>query len=253
MAGKQLGRPLRTALTLVAVAMILGAVVLAGLAFHELGQRRTGAGFYARLAQGQERATQEGETAPDPTRPSSQLDFDTLRQTCPDIVGWITIDDSVIDYPIVQGEDDDFYLHHLADQTENPSGAIMMEWVNDSRFGDTVTILHGHNMADDTMFGDLDQYRFRDYYLSHPTITLYTPDGDYEVEIFAAFVVDGEVFGYPIDFATREDFDVFIRKAVSSSRYETGVEVNYGDRILLLSTCAYTFWGARYIVLGKIP
>ncbi|MGN0746003.1 MAG: class B sortase, partial [Aristaeellaceae bacterium] len=191
---------------------------------------------------------------PEPTATPRQsaMDFAALWQTCPDVVGWIRLEDSGIDYPVAQGEDNDYYLHHLADGTENKSGTIMMDVANASDFSDTVTILHGHHMRGGTMFGHLADYKKESYYQAHPVLKLFTPAGDYDVAVFAACTVNGYTFGYPVSFADETEFDNFVRKAVSSTPYETGVSVRYGDRLLVLSTCAYSFEGARYVVMGKL-
>lgn len=184
--------------------------------------------------------------------PGSAIDFDTLLLTCPDAVGWLRLEDSPIDYPIVQGSDNSFYLTHLPDRRENINGSIMMDVDNDPLFQDDVTILHGHNMRSGAMFGLLDQYYHEEYYKGHETMTLYTPGGDYTVEVVAAWMVDGETFGYPTFFESSELFDRFIQRAKSQSKFESGVEVQYGDKLLLMSTCAYVFESARYIVLGVL-
>ena len=85
-------------------------------------------------------------------RPSS-MDFSAIRSRCPDAVGWIRIEGTAIDYPIVQGTDNDYYLHHLADRMANASGAIMMEAMNDPLWRDMATTLHGHHMRGGAMFG----------------------------------------------------------------------------------------------------
>ena len=190
--------------------------------------------------------------AADVGAPQSEIDFGALRQTCPDAVGWLRIAGTVVDYPIVQGEDNDFYLTHLADGTPNSSGSIMLDRANAGDFSDTVSILHGHHMRSGSMFGDLDAYEDEAFYRAHPTIRLCTPAGDCDVAVFAAYTVDGYAFGYPTSFADEASFDAFVRRAVSATGYETGVEVAWGDRILLLSTCAYAYDGARFVVLGKI-
>ena len=189
---------------------------------------------------------------PAATPRQSAMDFAALRQTCPDLVGWIRLEDSIIDYPVVQGEDNDYYLYHLADGTENKSGAIMMDVANAPDFTDAVTILHGHHMRGGAMSGHLSDYKKESYYRTHPVLQLFTPEGDYDVAVFAACTVNGYTFGYPVSFVDETEFDNFVRKAVSSTPYETGVSVRYGDRLLVLSTCAYSFEGARYVVMGKI-
>lgn len=186
------------------------------------------------------------------TANASKVDFDSIWRTCPDAVGWIELEDSAIDYPVVQGDDNEFYLHHLADGTPNETGSIMMDSVNAADFSDTVTILHGHHMRSGAMFGNIVYYDDEEYYKKHSYIKLYTPSGDYDVAVFAAFSVNGYTFRYPTSFADEGEFNRFIRKALSATPYKTDIEVGYGERILMLSTCTYSFEGERYIVLGKI-
>ena len=182
----------------------------------------------------------------------SQMDFAALWETCPDAVGWITIDGTVIDYPVVQGEDNSFYLKHLPDGQANAAGSIMMDVSCDGKFTDQVNILHGHHMRNKSMFGGLDSYKSEEYYRAHPVLRLYTPGGDHEVAIFAAFTVSGSGFGYPTGFAAEGEFEDFVRACRDQSAFRTEVEVQWGDRLLVLSTCAYNFTGARFIVVGKI-
>lgn len=196
--------------------------------------------------------TEQATPAPTPFVNYSEIDFPTIWQTCPDVVGWIRLNDSVIDYPVVLGEDNDFYLHHLPDGTANKAGSIMMDQANSGGFTEAVNILHGHHMRSGSMFGRLADYKQEEYYKAHPTIRLYTPAGDYDVAVFAAYTVNGYTFGYPTSFEDEAAFTQFVRKAVSATPYETGVELQYGDRILLLSTCAYSYTGARFVVMGKI-
>lgn len=190
--------------------------------------------------------------SPTPFINRSEIDFPSIWQTCPDVVGWIRLADSVIDYPVVLGQDNDFYLHHLPDGTANGAGSIMMDAANSGDFGEAVNILHGHHMRNGSMFGRLEAYKREAYYRAHPVMRLYTPAGDCDVAVFAACTVNGYTFGYPTSFEDEAAFAQFVRKAVSATAYETDVTVAYGDRILLLSTCAYAYSGARFVVMGKI-
>lgn len=261
-------RARRALLVFLLLACLAGAGYLGFLAAMELKETKQGGDFYARLAvfaestpiSAQNAAAVDGSLPPEATaqpedaavsRPS-EVDFDALRQTCPDVVGWIRIEDSVIDYPIVRGADNDYYLSHLADGTPNRAGCIMMDASNHGDFSDDVTILHGHHMRNGSMFGQLENYREEAYYRAHKNIRLYTPAGDYEAVVFAACTVNGYTFGYPTSFRDEAEFETFLRRVQSAASYETDVNVEYGDRILLLSTCAYSYDGARFIVLGKI-
>lgn len=168
------------------------------------------------------------------------------------MVGWIFLEDSGVNYPIVQGEDNVYYLNHLPDGTQNEAGSILLDQANAPDFSDTVSILHGHHMRSGAMFGELESYAEESYYKSHPEMTLFTPQGDYRVQVFAACTVDGETFEYPTAFADAAEFDAFVDEMRRATPYETQVEAAYGDRLLLLSTCAYSFREARFVVIGKL-
>ena len=185
------------------------------------------------------------------TRPSA-VDFDALLRRCPDAVCWISIDGTRVNYPVVQGEDNLYYLKHLPDGTANAAGSILMDAACDPLFGNDVTILHGHHMRSGAMFGSLDAYWEAAYAGAHPVIRLSTPDGDWDVDVFAACTVNGATFGYPTTFADEQAFDRFVAQLKAASAFDAGVSVAYGDRLLLLSTCAYSFADARFVVAGRI-
>ncbi len=271
---KKKGRSAKRALlVLLLILCLTGAICMGGMAAMELMERKQGETFYSQLAVVATSAVQPAQSANAPLletaaasselqtaapvrqtleNSASQIDFAALWESCPDVVGWISLEDSVIDYPVLQGEDNEFYLNHLADKSENTAGSIMMDQVNSGDFQDTINILHGHHMRNGSMFGRLSDYEDVEYYREHPIIRLYTPNGDYDVAVFAAYTVNGYTFGYPTSFEDEASFNIFIRKAVSATPYETDVDVQYGDRLLMLSTCAYSYSGERCIVLGKI-
>lgn len=251
----------RLAALVLIVCMGAAAVLCVG-AWRELRERREGEAYYEALAM-----THGSDAAPmDTVRPdelampsvedvplaASKVDFAALRETCPDVVGWVEIEGTQIDYPVVHGADNDFYLTHLPDGTENSAGSIMMDVSCDETFRSEISILHGHHMRNKTMFGGLDAYKDEKYYQEHPTVRLYTPDGDFDAQIFAAYTVDGERFGYPTSFDSDAAFDAFVAEARAKSSFRTEVEIERGDRILMLSTCEYSFEGARFIVAAKI-
>ena len=248
-------RAIRVLAALVLILCMGAAAYLGWLGLSELADRRRGVEYYGQLAEAVHRAgfeavAVEGE-AEAPERDDG-VDFIALRAACPDVVGWIRIDGTVIDYPVVRGPDNDFYLHHLPDGTPNDGGSIMMDAACAGDFSCEVTILHGHHMRSGAMFGDLDEYAKADYFAAHPVLRLVTPDGGFDVEIFAAFTVNGASFGYPTGFATDAEFDEFVAAARVRSAFDADVDVSRGDRLLLLSTCAYSFENARFIVLGRI-
>lgn len=105
------------------------------------------------------------------------VDFDSLQKENPDIYAWITIPDTVIDYPIVQSsEDNAYYLNHSAEKTDSVSGAIYSENYNKKNFDDPITLLYGHNMKDGSMFAGLHKYEEDTYFNDHKDLVIYTPD-----------------------------------------------------------------------------
>lgn len=258
-AGKRRARKSIAALVLV---ICMGAAAYMGyMAVSELMDRRAGTDYYAELAKTVEDAP-ENETVKlaedglvenigDFTN-GTEIDFAALWETCPDVVGWIRIDGTVIDYPVVQGVNNQYYLSHLPNGAENDGGSIMMDIACEGDFSSMVSILHGHHMRSGAMFGDLDEYADAEYFAAHPVIRLMTPAGDYEVAIFAGYHVNGNTYGYHTGYSSAEAFDAFVSEAVRMSGFTADVDVEYGDRILMLSTCSYVAEDARFVVLGKI-
>ncbi len=198
--------------------------------------------------------TAPASASPVPTQPASasQMDFDALRQAMPDVCGWLTIPDTRINYPIVHGADNAFYLAHLPDGTPNSAGSIMLDMDNAPDWSDTVSILHGHHMRSGEMFGGLEKYGSASYAAAHERMTLYTPAGDWCVEVIAACTVDGSTLGWPVSFADEAAMQAFVERLVRRSAFKTEETVQWGDRLLLLSTCDYDFANARFVVLGKM-
>ncbi|MBQ8202570.1 MAG: sortase, partial [Clostridia bacterium] len=182
----------------------------------------------------------------------SRMNFAAMQQLMPDIRGWIVIPDTNINYPIVQGVDNEFYLNHLPDGTLNRSGSIMLDMGSASDWSDTVSILHGHHMRSGDMFGSLHAFEDAAYAAQHAVWQLYTPQGDWQVELIAACEVDGSALGYPANFTDDAAFTAFLDGLTSRSAYRCSAEVTREDHLVLLSTCAYSFENARFIVLGRL-
>ncbi len=153
------------------------------------------------------------------------VDFDALLEINPDVIGWLYCPDTVINYPLVQGEDNDYYLHRLINGTPNNNGTLFVDEQNSAGFSDENTVIYGHHMRNGSMFGYLENYEQQSYYEAHPVVYLLTPEGNY-----ASWLAEQR---------TRSDFSA-------------PVEVERGDRVVTLSTCAYDFQDARYVVLGKL-
>ena len=181
---------------------------------------------------------------------SPQVDFAALRSKNSDVIGWIYGPGTVINYPVVKGTDNEFYLTHMFDGRENKCGSIFMDSLNEADFSNANSILHGHHMKNGTMFASLMKYESQSYYDSHPVFWLTTPEKSYRVEIFSGFVtsVDSEV--WQLSFATEEEHQKWLDKMVADSAFESEIKPSVNDHILTLSTCSYEYDDARFVVLG---
>ena len=179
------------------------------------------------------------------------VDFAALQAINPDVVAWIYIEGTSINYPIVQGEDNSYYLKHLVDGSYNGSGAIFMDFRNDSDFSDSHTIIYGHHMKNDTMFSGLDGYKKQEFYDEHPVALIVTPERNYKVEFFAGYVAGVEADAWQLNF-TLESKEQWISAAKSKSCFESNIMPAVIDNIVTLSTCSYEFDNARFVLLGVL-
>ncbi|UJW58477.1 class B sortase [Bacillus sp. A116_S68] len=180
--------------------------------------------------------------------------FDSLLAINDDIVGWITMDGTKIDYPILQAEDNDYYLdrNYLHDQTR--AGSIFMDYRNDITGTDKNTILYGHRMRDGSMFGQLDEFLDQDFVSEHNRFYYDTLYDSYEVEIFSAYITTTDFYYIETEFSDLDDYDSFLNELKAKSDIHTGVEVTKHDHIITLSTCDYRLNRdtGRLVVHGKI-
>ena len=189
---------------------------------------------------------------PVPTAQPASMDFKAMKKKWKDVRGWIRIPDTVIDYPIVQGKDNIYYLNHMPNGADSASGAIFIDSSNAPDFSDTSTTIHGHHLKSGKMFGSLERFNEEAYYREHPYVELYTPSGDYTCAIFACRFIDANTFSYPASFLDQADFESFIASLKAETPYVIPVDPKYGDRIILLSTCAYVTDNARFLVAAVL-
>lgn len=174
-----------------------------------------------------------------------------------DVAGWLSVEGTRIDYPVMQCEDDEFYLHHDFYGEESKYGCLYVRERADLDAG-TNFVIYGHNMKDGSMFGDLDLYEQESFYLEHPLISFDTLYEERTYEIVAAFPSqvydeDAEKFKYYqfYEAETEEEFNEFYENIKALSLYDTGVTAAYGDTFLTLSTCAYHVDDGRFVVVGR--
>jgi len=181
------------------------------------------------------------------------VNFEELREKVnPEICAWIWCPGTIIDYPVVQHSDNEFYLNHGANLSENPSGAIFIDSANFNDFSDRNTIIHGHHMGDGSMFASLPKWYSEEYWEEHPVIYLNTAEnGNYKIEIFAVMEVPAGSEPYRFEFESKNSIENWLSWLNDNSVIHPEVDVNPEDRFITLSTCAYSFENARTVVVGR--
>lgn len=180
------------------------------------------------------------------------IDFEQLQQVNSDVTAWITAEGSVVDYPVVQGKDNEYYLNHLFTRAPNKLGSLFVDYRTPGDFTARNTIIYGHNMKDGSMFSSLTKYKDQEYFEAHPHMKLYTPDGAYTIEFFAGIVADGDYEFIRYQFTDNEDFMAYTTELREASTFQAEVDIEANDRIVALCTCSYEFNNARYALFGKL-
>lgn len=180
-----------------------------------------------------------------------EVDFAALREVNPDIVAWIYIEGTEINYPVVQGSDNSYYLNHLFNGEWNGSGCIFLDSRNDANFTDQHSIIYGHHMQNGTMFASLDKYKQQEFFDEHPLGLLVTPDKNYKIEFFSGYVTAPQGDAWEVGF-TESEFEDWLQNAVSRSCVTCETVPAASDHILTLSTCSYEFSNARFVLLGVL-
>ena len=197
-------------------------------------------------------ATQGNEDQPPKEiAPPIAIDFDALLDRNKDVIGWLYCPDTVINYPVVQGENNDQYLRKDLDGKYLVSGTLFADYRNGELNEDANYIIYGHNIKNGTMFSSLAKYKQQSYYNQHPIMYYLTPDGNYKLELFAGLVVkrDDKIY---LPNQSEEEFAELIEEYRAKSTFKSDIELEYNDTIVTLSTCSYEFDNARYIVIGRL-
>ncbi len=182
----------------------------------------------------------------------NEREFASLKKINSDVVGWIIAKGTKINYPIVRGKDNDFYLHHLFSGELNKLGSIFMDYRNDRDFNNKNTIIYGHNMKDGSMFSSISKYKDQQYYDDFPTMLLYAPTGIFTIELFAGIIVNGDYESIPFAYKDDSEFKSYIESLKNKSTFKSRTSVKMNDRIVTLCTCSYEYDNARYILFGKL-
>lgn len=182
---------------------------------------------------------------------SDKIDFDKLLQKNPDTKAWIKLKGTNINYPIVQGSNNDFYLYRMFNKEYNRKGSIFVDSRIENPFQDFMTIVYGHNMKDNTMFSHIMDYKDQDFYDKHKKMLLYTPSAKYNMYIVGAMYLDASASQYKLYF---NDFEKqsYVDWISANSLVKTTETATAADKIVMLSTCTNVDEDGRFVVFGKL-
>lgn len=192
----------------------------------------------------------------DPKQFTGVVDWKALKKVNPDVQGWLYQKGTVINYPVVQGTDNDTYLHTRFDKQWSGGGTLFVDYRMEKDFKGFNSIIYGHHMKDGSMFRSIRGYTKEEgYYDKHKTLELATPHGNYHLVVFSAFITkatDENTYKMTYDEAEKQ---AYIDRAWEQSELpitRDSVDVTKDDRLVTLSTCAYDYEEARYIVMCKM-
>ena len=189
-----------------------------------------------------------------PSVEDPQESLKSLKAINEDICGWITIDDTNIDYPIVRGANNQEYLSKDVYKNYSLSGSIFLDYRNSMDFSDKKSVIFGHHMSGGAMFGDIQNFADSEYFSSHTTGYLYTEDGVYTLRIYAFLATDAyDSYIYSmIDNQTDENQEKILEYIKEHASRYRDVGVTIDDRIICLSTCSTATTNGRYVLVAKI-
>ncbi len=245
------GRGMRRFKTVLAVILLItflssGAMILYYNGRYSAGRNayKMAAKIYTKIRDDDERKPEESMETLSPIT----ADFSALREFNPDIVGWLYCPDTPINYPVLQGENNDSYLRRGFDGSYLISGSIFVDSKNRPDFSDSNTVIYGHNMKDDSMFSCLEEWSDQAWYEDHPVIWLLTPERDYRIELISGHLTDARSDCYQ---TILDDREAYVRQALSQSDFQCAKPISEG-KLILLSTCANESNQIRYVLHGVL-
>lgn len=187
------------------------------------------------------------------------LQVQELQKENSDIKGWLEIEGTNINYPVLQGKDNSYYMTHDYKKQESRSGSLFLDKDYDWNIPSSNLLIYGHNINNGLMFQELLKYESEDFYKEHPNIRFTTENEDAEYEIIAAFKLrvyyksEKNVFRYYyfINAENEEEYNDFVNNAKKASLYGTGKTAEYGNQLITLSTCSYHTEDGRFAVVAR--
>lgn len=183
--------------------------------------------------------------------PTIQDKFLPLLELNKEVIGWITIDGTPIDYPLVQHSDNQYYLTHNSKDDDSIYGSIYIDHRNNKDLSDQNTLIYGHNMNNGSMFHALVNYKKQDFFDTHPYIFVSTLSETFTYEVFSVYIVNADTETIGVYYKDNADFLDYISNCHSRSLFKKDISFNEDDQIISLVTCSYELDNARTVVQAK--
>jgi sortase B len=195
----------------------------------------------------QYKPTASGEDAPNPT-------LADLQKINPDVCAWLTVDDTNIDYPVVQGETNTEYLNWAVDLSFSLSGSIFLDCHNSRDFTDNFSLIYGHHMEGGLMFGQVPDFLEADFFQSHQTGTIFTLEHTYQIDWFACLETDAydEMIYTPASYQETKSVSDLIAYLKENSTQYRDLGLTGDERLVALSTCASAATDGRVVLVGRL-
>ena len=234
----------------ISAVIVLAAALCLGIFIYQQHQNDLAEAEYAKMRQKQEKTEEAA---------ASSHDFASLQEQNADVYGWINVANTIVDYPVLQTEEDNYYLSHDMNHVETTAGAIYSNACNSKDMTDGITILYGHDMRADTMFGSLHLFDDAAFFEQNQTMTFETPDALYTYEIFGVYNYNDRYLPSLFDVKSADGVQAFLDslsqcadEGSSITHVREGVDVSTEDKLLVLSTCIGSQSDRRFLVVGKL-
>ena len=193
------------------------------------------------------------------TKTEKMLQLEELKKENNDIVAWLEIPNTKINYPVLQTSDNEYYMKHNYKKEKSGDGSIFLDKDYNWDTPSSNLLIYGHNNKNGNMFQDLLKYEDENYYKEHPTIQFTTVNEDCTYEIIAVFKSrvyyksEQNVFRYYyfINAENEEEYNNYVEESKKASLYDTGKTAEYGDQLLTLSTCEYSQEDGRFVIVAR--
>ncbi len=181
-----------------------------------------------------------------------QIDFAQLQDINNNFAGWLYGAGTGLNYPVVKGDDNSYYLNHLFDGSSNSAGCLFLDYRLADDFSDRHLIIYGHHMKNGTMLSAITNYSGQEYYEEHPVLFLLTPAATYRIDLFSGYVAATDSEAWRLRFDSHEDYQAWLKQLKATSLFDSEVNPAPTEQIITLSTCSYEFDNARFVLHGVL-